>query len=320
MSETILCLIPSSLDGSFDKHALECLTAAEQLKSALSAQLVVGTWGSAQPDPSIGSIGASAYLHVDGDAFNQARYATDSAAAEAIAKQCGATVIIAPANSRIQRILSGVAQRMGGTVDTHATGIESESGKIIVSRWYYRQRMLAKLVRSARPCFVSVESGCFPVHKANGSCSFQKISVPAGSRTTVKDVLSSTGGDQTIRPMPNCFSSRVPVGPRNRRMEPSNTKKPKTSSSASSTKAKLRSEAANPWWISVRKDRKFSPSSPICTRLDRPVRLPVTPKGCPPAVTGKSPMPLDGDSCRNGGPSISTRIADGPMARQTCST
>lgn len=200
MSETILCLIPSSLDGSFDKHALECLTAAEQLKSALSAQLVVGTWGSAQPDPSIGSIGASAYLHVDGDAFNQARYATDSAAAEAIAKQCGATVIIAPANSRIQRILSGVAQRMGGTVDTHATGIEAESGKIIVSRWYYRQRMLAKLVRSARPCFVSVESGCFPVHTANGSCSFQKISVPAGSRTTVKDVLSSTGGDQTIRP------------------------------------------------------------------------------------------------------------------------
>lgn len=200
MSDTILCLIPCSSDGKFDRHALECLTTAQQLKTALSANLVVGTWGAAVPDTSIGSIGASAYLQVEGAAFNQARYATDSAAAEAIVKQCGATVILAPANSRIQRIIAGVAQRMGGTVDTHATGVEAENGRIVVSRWYYRQRMLAKLVRSARPCFVSIESGCFAAHAASGSCTYQKIQPAGESRTSVKGVLSSTGGDQTIRP------------------------------------------------------------------------------------------------------------------------
>lgn len=200
MSEIILCLIPCTSDGKFDKHAFECLSAAQQLKTALSANLVVGTWGAAVPDSSIGSIDASAYLHVDGSAFEQARYATDSAAAEAIVRQCGATVVISPASSRIQRIIAGVAQRMGGTVDTHATGVEAENGNIIVSRWYYRQRMLAKLVRSTRPCFVSIESGCFAAHAASGPCIYEKIQLAVESRTSVKGVLSSTGGDQTIRP------------------------------------------------------------------------------------------------------------------------
>ena len=94
--------------------------------------------------------------------FAPSRYATDAAAAEALAKAAQATIILAPATSRWNRVLPGVAQRLGGRADTHVTGLSASGGKLSVSRWYYRQRMEAVLQRTQRPWFILVDPGSQP--------------------------------------------------------------------------------------------------------------------------------------------------------------
>ena len=94
---------------------------------------------------SIAACPATKYFGVAGKDFGQSRYATDAAAAEAICKAAQATIVVAPATSRWNRVLPGVAQRLGGRADTHVTGVGRSGGKVSVNRWYYRQRMEAAL-------------------------------------------------------------------------------------------------------------------------------------------------------------------------------
>jgi electron transfer flavoprotein alpha subunit len=48
-------------------------------------------------------------------------------------------------------VLAGAAQRLGGRIDTHVTGIAAADGKPGVTRWYYRQRMEAVVQRTRAP-------------------------------------------------------------------------------------------------------------------------------------------------------------------------
>ena len=90
---------------------------------ALGGELTVGLVGAnVQPAADqIAGAGAARILAVSGEAFAAARYATDAAAAEALARASGAALVLAPATSRWARALPGVAYRLGGRVDTHAT-------------------------------------------------------------------------------------------------------------------------------------------------------------------------------------------------------
>ncbi len=128
------------------------------------SKLVVGLVGqTVQPAADrIATCGASAFLGVAGADFAPSRYATDAAAAEALAKAAQATVILAPATSRWNRVLPGVAQRLGGRADTHVTGLSASNGKLSINRWYYRQRMEAVLQRTQRPWFILVDPGSQP--------------------------------------------------------------------------------------------------------------------------------------------------------------
>ncbi len=146
--ETILLLAHTEADGSLAQPAREALHVAATLhKSLAGSQLAVGLIGeNVQPAAnSIAGCPATKYFGVAGKDFSQSRYVTDAAAAEAICKAGSATIVVAPATSRWNRVLAGVAQRLGGRVDTHVTGISSNDGKLAVNRWYYRQRMEAVL-------------------------------------------------------------------------------------------------------------------------------------------------------------------------------
>ena len=92
--ETILLLAFSEADGSLAKPALEVLGAAKTLNDALAgSKLVVGLVGQiVQPAAdAIAGCGAAAFLGVAGAEFAPARYATDAAAAEALAKAAQAS-------------------------------------------------------------------------------------------------------------------------------------------------------------------------------------------------------------------------------------
>ncbi len=205
--ETFLVLAHAEPDGTLAKSARESLHAAAALhKSLAGSKLVVGLVGEnvqAAAD-SIASCPATAWFGVTGADFSQPRYASDAAAAEAICQASGATMIVAPGTSRWARVIPGVAQRLGGRVDTHVTGVAAADGKISVNRWYYRQRMEAVLTRAQRPWFILVDPGSQPACQcAGGTAAVQIIAVPlsdACKRTTVTGVRAPAADAQTIRP------------------------------------------------------------------------------------------------------------------------
>lgn len=204
--ETILFLAHTEADGSLSKGAREALATAAGLSRGLGAALAVGLWGESvqgAADAAAGC-GAAQFLAVSGAEFACGRFATDAAAAEALVRAAGATVVIAPTTSRVSRALPGVVPRLGGRIDTHVAGIEAAAGMIRVRRWYYRQRLLAALTRSQRPWFLVVDPGaCEPWSGAAGTAPVRAVAVdlPAGLlRTRVEGQVAGAAGAQTIRP------------------------------------------------------------------------------------------------------------------------
>ncbi|MGE4299564.1 MAG: electron transfer flavoprotein subunit alpha/FixB family protein [Desulfovibrionaceae bacterium] len=195
--EKILFLATVEADGTLAKPALEVLTAAKTLGGELAVGLVGGTVDAA----AIGNCGAAKIYTVAGDAFAQPRYASDAAAFEAICKASGATVVLAPATSRASRALPGVAQRLGGRVDTQLTGLAANGGALAVTRWFYRQRMEGTLSRTQRPWCLTVSPGCFePFAAAPGAAPVEALNVDVASKTTITGLESPSADAQTIRP------------------------------------------------------------------------------------------------------------------------
>lgn len=206
--ETILVLINVESNGTISRLGLETLAAGLQLKNGLGdgSGLKVGLVGNnvSAAAELIGGCGADAYLAVQGEEYQQSRYATDVNAAAAIAREAQASVVLAPATSRMNRCLPGAAFRLDGACDTHITTLNANNGTLQVGRWYYRQRMQATLSRSQRPWFLLVEGGNAAAWEGAANPVEVKLLTPdvantAGS-TEVVGFKSPPVDEQTIRP------------------------------------------------------------------------------------------------------------------------
>jgi electron transfer flavoprotein alpha subunit len=208
--ETILFLAHTEADGSLAKSGLEALGAAKTLNAALAgSKLVAGLVGENVQAAAnrVAASGAAKFLAVAGPDFAQSRYGADAAAVEALCKAAQATIIVAPATTRWNRVLAGVAQRLGGCAETHVTGLTAKDGAVTVNRWYYRQRMEATLHRKQRPWFLLVDPGSQPAWQGeadNASVEAVAVSLPENcKRTTVVGVREPAADAQTIRPEAN---------------------------------------------------------------------------------------------------------------------
>jgi electron transfer flavoprotein alpha subunit len=189
--DTVLFLACTEPDGSLARPALEALGSVRPQHVGLIGQNVCCA------AKQIAGCGAGRFLGVSGDEFASSRYATDCAAAEAIARASGATIIIAPGTSRLSRMLPGLAHRLGGVIDTHVTAIGPDFS---VTRWYYRQRMEAVLTRTARPWIIVVEGGS-AWSGAPGTVTVEPVPVDLPAvRTAVTGIRTPETGVQTIRP------------------------------------------------------------------------------------------------------------------------
>jgi electron transfer flavoprotein alpha subunit len=205
--ETVLFLAHTETDGSLGKAALEALSTAKALSAALSSDnLLAGLVGAEATAAAnrIATCGAKRFLGVSGADFGQPRYASDAAAAEALVRAAQATLVVAPATSRWNRVLAGVAQRLQGRVDPHVTGVTISNGAPAVIRWYYRQRMEGVLSRTVRPWFILIDPGSQAAWPGEaGSAAVEPVAVPlpdASKRTTVTGVRAPAADAQTIRP------------------------------------------------------------------------------------------------------------------------
>ena len=198
--EPILLLAHTEADGTLARPALEALSAALALGGAVTVGLVgAGVQAAANQ---IGGSGAARFLAVQGEAFTQPRYATDAAAAEALCRAAGCGIVLAADTSRWARALPGVAQRLGGRVDTHATSLTAHDGVPAVTRWFYRQRMEAVLSRTQRPWIVLLDPGCVAAWSGPaGQAALEEVAAePPATRTTVAGYRAPQTDEQTIRP------------------------------------------------------------------------------------------------------------------------
>ena len=203
-----LYLAHTEPDGTLAKSALEALAASIQLAESLGTPFSVGLIGD---DPGaaandIATCGAVKVLTVSGADFAQARYATDAAAAEALCRAAAATIVTVPATSRWNRVLAGVAHRLGGRADTHVTGLAATNGQPQVSRWFYRQRMEGVFTRSTRPWLLALEGGIAQVaavsnRPAQSPAPVEEVVLtPPAARTRVTGFEAPAADQQTIRP------------------------------------------------------------------------------------------------------------------------
>ncbi len=205
--EQILVLMHTEADGSLGRPALEALATAKILAEGLgNVPLTIGLTGAEVQGAAnaIAGYGAARILGVSGPDFGPSHYATDAAAAEALVRGAEASLVLSPGTSRWNRVLSGVAQRLNGRIDTHVTGLVTQAGAPAITRWYYRQRMEAVLTRSQRPWIVLLDPGCAePWSGAAGAASVECIPVAVPEtcrRTTVVGVQAPPAEEQTIRP------------------------------------------------------------------------------------------------------------------------
>jgi len=205
--EQVLVLLHTDETGGLPKAGLEAVAAGARMGAELGgAGFAVGIIGAGvQADANqLAGCGASRFLVADAPELAQSRYATDAAAAEAVARQAGATIILAPMTPRFARALPGLAHRLGGRVDTHITGLAAAGGTPVVTRWFYRQRIEGALQRTARPWIILLDPGAFPAWTgAAGTATAEAVPLafgPALTRTTVAGIESPAAGQQTIRP------------------------------------------------------------------------------------------------------------------------
>jgi electron transfer flavoprotein alpha subunit len=200
--ESILVLTHVDESGSaLTKTSLEAVTAGKSVAERMGASLTIGLVGTnVTAAGSIASAGAR-ILAVTGDAFAQARYASDAAACEALCRAAQPTIVLVAAGSRFARVAAGVAHRLGGCIDTHITSISADNA-VSVSRWFYRQRIEATLTRESRPWFLLLDAGtqaAFSGTPVAVSVEQVEVALPA-LRTTVTGLRSPAQDAQTIRP------------------------------------------------------------------------------------------------------------------------
>ncbi|HEX4036736.1 MAG TPA: hypothetical protein VHX37_01645 [Acidobacteriaceae bacterium] len=202
-TETILFLAHPEPSGLLARASLEGLAVAQATAAALGVPLIAGLFGADVhiATSSIGACGAGRFLAVEAPDFAEPRYATDAAAAEALARAASATVVIAAHTSRLARVLAGVALRLNGRVDTHVNAVDYRSG-LAVTRWFYRQRIEGSLRRTQRPWFLLVDPGtALAFSAAPATVELEPVAVSAPStHTRVTGLHAPSPAEQTIRP------------------------------------------------------------------------------------------------------------------------
>ena len=201
--ESILVLTHADESGAaLTKASLETVTAGKELAARLGAKLTIGIVAERATGAAAQVAGAAKrVLVVEGEAFAQARFASDAAACEALCRVAQATIVIAPGSSRFARVMAAVAHRVGGEIDTHVSAIGGAE-QVEVTRSFYRQRIEAVISREKRPWFLAVDAGtqaAFEGDAAEAKVERVDVELPA-MRTCVTGLRAPKQDAQTIRP------------------------------------------------------------------------------------------------------------------------
>ncbi|MGO8756805.1 MAG: electron transfer flavoprotein subunit alpha/FixB family protein [Terracidiphilus sp.] len=203
--ESILVLTHADESGSaLTKASLEAVTAGRDLAARLGAELAIGIVAK-HATPAAAQVAGAAprLLAVSGEAFAQARFASDAAACTELVRAAQPTIVLAPESSRFARVMAAVAHRVAGVIDTHITAVGGAEA-VEAARWFYRQRIEAVVARDKRPWFLLLDSGTHAPFAGDGShAQPDEIAIAVELpelRTRVEGFRAPRQDQQTIRP------------------------------------------------------------------------------------------------------------------------
>jgi len=200
--EPILVLTHADETGAaLTRASLEAVTAGQALAQRLNAPLILGVVAADQAAANALAATGARILAITGPDFAQPRYASDAAALEALCRAASPSIVLAPGSSRFARVAAGVAHRLGGRIDTHITALSGDA-TLEVTRWFYRQRIEARLHRDGSPWFLLLEPGTnAPFNSTVAAAIVEPVAVALPAiRTTVSGLRAASAGEQTIRP------------------------------------------------------------------------------------------------------------------------
>jgi electron transfer flavoprotein alpha subunit len=205
--EAILVLTHADESGTaLSKGSLEAVTAGRDLAARLNTELTIGIIAKHATNLAAQVAGAAKrLLAVSGEAFAQARFASDAAACEALCRTALPTIVLAPQSSRFARVMAAVADRVDGLIDTHITAIGGAESVEAV-RWFYRQRIEAAIRRDKRPWILLLDAGTHAPFVADASQPHMQpdmvaiIAVLPELHTEVTGMRIPRRDAQTIRP------------------------------------------------------------------------------------------------------------------------
>ena len=203
--QSILVLTHADESGSvLTRASLEAVTAGKELAARLGAELAIGIVAKHASHAAAQVAGAAPRVFaVQGEAFAQARFASDVAACEGLCRAAQATIVLAPESSRFARVMAAVAARVGGAIDTHITAIGGAEA-VEATRWFYRQRIEAAISRDKRPWFLLLDAGTHAAFAGDGPhAQPEEIAIAVELpelRTNVTGFRVPKLDQQTIRP------------------------------------------------------------------------------------------------------------------------
>jgi len=202
--ESILVLTHADESGSaLTKASLEAVTAGKELAVRLGAELTIGIVAKHATHAAKQVAGAAPrVLAVQGDAFAQARFASDAAACTELCRAAQPAIVLAPHSSRFARVMAAVAHRVGGVIDTHITSIGG-ADTVEATRWFYRQRIESVVTRNKRPWFLLLDAGTHAAFVADATTQPDEIAIAVELpelRTQVFGFRAPQQSQQTIRP------------------------------------------------------------------------------------------------------------------------
>lgn len=129
-------------------------------------------------------------------------FALDVPAISEAIKSAGADIIVMPGNSRVKRSAAAAAFRAGADIDTNVVDLDVVDGKVVASRWVYRQRIFTKFSRNAKQWVIVTDPTLFAAICEKVGAEMCAFEASAGETRTVVNGVENAGGggESTIKP------------------------------------------------------------------------------------------------------------------------
>ena len=185
MTKAIL-VIAEQVGGIFRKVSFEAVSAARQLAAGSAAQVVAVAAGSGieQAALQLGAYGADRIVLADDPALAELSTEAYARILTPIIETTAPELVLAGATSQGRDLAARLAARLNAALAGDCVAVKLEDGVVKATRPMYGGKVLADVVLSGTPAFVTIRPNSFGLGQQAGTGTLEKASVDLGTLRT----------------------------------------------------------------------------------------------------------------------------------------